>query len=143
MTKEPEARREATRLAGDIEHLRGDLGEIVAELDRRRHEMFDVRLQLQRHPVAAGIAAATVAAAIGGTIALAVHRRRQARRPVARFRQARAALARLLDDPHRVAKEPSVATKIAAAAGAAAATTLAKRLVERAVRPPVRAAARA
>ena len=33
----------------DIESIRGDLGDLVGELDRRRHEALDVRLQLRRH----------------------------------------------------------------------------------------------
>lgn len=38
--------RENTRqLDGEIAMLRGELGGLVAELDRRRHELFNVRLQ--------------------------------------------------------------------------------------------------
>ncbi len=129
------------QLAGDIETLRSELGDLVSELDRRRHEAFDVRLQLRRHPVAAGVAAATIAAALGGTIALIVWSRRRRQRPIEKAKRVRRAMGRLFEDPDRVAMEPRIGEKILAAAGTAAATMLTKRLVDRAVRP-ARAAAR-
>lgn len=124
------------RVAGDIDRLRGELGRIVSELDRRGHEALDVRLQLRRHPLAAAIAVGAAAAVLGGLVALAVRRRRQRRSPVHRAREVRGALARLLDHPDRVAAEPSLGHKILAAAGVVAATALARRLVDRAVPLP-------
>ena len=127
------------RVAGEIEVLRGDIGSLVAELDRRRHEMFDLRLQAKRHPVVVIAAAATAALVLGGVLAVAVRSRRERHRPSARAREVRDALARLLDHPDRVAAETSLTDKILGAAGIAAGTTLAKRLVARMVTPtPVR-----
>ena len=35
----------------EIEHLRARLDRSLAELDRRRHELTDIRLQVRKHPV--------------------------------------------------------------------------------------------
>ena len=123
------------RVSGEIVSLRGELSALVAELDRRRHEALDVRLQVRRHPVAAAVAAATLALAVGGLLALAVATRRRRRRPSVRAREARRALARILEKPHRVGVEPSVIGKVVAAAVTAAAASLARRLVQRQVPP--------
>ena len=37
----------------EIEHLRTRLDRSLAELDRRRHELTDVRLQVRKHPAVA------------------------------------------------------------------------------------------
>ena len=49
----------------DIESLRSELGELMEELDRRRHEVLDLRLQIRRHGalIALGV---TAAIAVGG-----------------------------------------------------------------------------
>lgn len=119
------------RVEGEIQSLRGELGGLVAELDRRRHEAFDLRLQLKRHPVAVAIAAAGAALVLGGLLAVAVRSRREHRRPSVRAREARRALARLLEHPDRVAAEPSISNKVATAVLSLAATIVAKRLLER------------
>lgn len=126
------------RVEDEIVSLRGELGGLVAELDRRRHEAFDLRLQLQRHPVAAAIAVAAAAVVLGGAIALVMRTRRERRRPSVRARETRRALSRLLDHPDRVAAEPSVANRVGTAVLALAATTLAKRLIDAKVAPPPR-----
>lgn len=136
------ADQQVRRVSGEIDGLRGELGALVAELDRRRHELFDLGLQVRRHPVAVAVAAATAALVLGGAVAMLVRGRRERRRPAVRAREARRALARLLEHPDRVATEPGVIQKIAAAAGVAAGTALAKGLVDRYVapRPTVRVA---
>lgn len=123
--------RHVQRVSGEIDALRGELGALVAELDRRRQELFDVGLQVRRHPVAVAVTAATAALLLGGLVALAVRGRRERRRPVVRVREARHALARLLAHPDRVAAQPSLTQKLLAAAGAAAGTALARRMVGR------------
>lgn len=130
------------KVSGEIDALRGELGALVAELDRRRHEAFDLGLQVRRHPVAVAVAAATLAFAVGGLIALAVAGRRHRQRPSVRAREARRALARIMDKPHRVAAEPSMPRRVAVAAATAAAATLARRLVQRQVSPTPRPAPR-
>jgi len=121
------------RVAGEIDSLRAELGGLVAELDRRRHEALDLGLQVRRHPVFVAAVATAAALLLGGVIALAVRGRRQRRRPTVRAREARRALGRLFDHPTRVAAEPSLAAKLGTAVGIAVASALAKRLVERGV----------
>jgi len=126
-------------VSGEIDTLRRELGGLVAELDRRRHEAFDLGLQARRHPVAVAVVAATVALVVGGLLALAAKERRRRRRPSVRAREARHALGRLLDHPDRIAVEPSMGTKVATAVVTLVATTLAKRIIDRKVAPPRRA----
>jgi hypothetical protein len=120
-------------VSGEIDSLRSELGGLVAELDRRRHEALDVGLQVRRHPLLAATVAATAALVVGGAIALLVHSRRERRRPSTRARETRRALARLFDHPDRVAAEPSIANKVATAVLAMAATAVARRLLERTI----------
>ncbi|MGC3997527.1 MAG: hypothetical protein QM767_08535 [Anaeromyxobacter sp.] len=124
------------RVTGEIDSLRAELGTLVAELDRRRHELFDVRQQLAKHPVAVLVAAGAAALALGAVVAVAVRRRQRQRRPATRVREARRALARLLHHPDRVAAEPSVTARIMAAVGTAAGAALARRAVERLMTKP-------
>ena len=56
---------EVTRLRSDIEDARDGLGVYVSELDRRRHEAFDLKLQLKKHKaLAIGVGVASAAAAV-------------------------------------------------------------------------------
>lgn len=130
-------------VSGEIDALRGDIGNLVAELDRRRHEMFDLRLQARRHPIFVAATAAGAALVVGGLIAYAVRDRRESRRPINRAREMRRAMGRLIEHPDDVAAKPNVAEKILMAAGVAAGTALAKRLVERMVAAAPREPARA
>lgn len=50
----------------EIESIRGRLGELMSELDRRRHEALDIRLQASRHPVATLVVATAGALAVVG-----------------------------------------------------------------------------
>lgn len=130
------------RVSGEIDTLRGDIASLVSELDRRRHEMFDVRLQARKHPVLLASVAAGGALLLGAGIAFAVRARRERQRPVNRAREVRRAMARLVDHPEDVAAKPKMREAILTAVGVAVATTLAKRLVDRAVAaaPPPRSA---
>jgi len=124
---------EVHRADDDVDSLRRELGRLVSELDRRRHELLDLRGQLRKHPRVVIGAAAGAALLLGGLVALSVGNRRRRARPAVRAFEARRALVRLLDHPHRVAAEPSMGVKIATAAGVAAGTVLARRLAERLV----------
>src|ERR1700704_2540064 len=54
------------QLSGEIVTLREDLARLGAELDRRRHEALDVKLQVKRHALGVLLTgAAAVAAALG------------------------------------------------------------------------------
>jgi hypothetical protein len=123
------------RIAGEIDSIRAELGGLVGELDRRRREAFDLRLQLRRHPVTVAVAATVAALAIGGLVALAVHSRRERRRPMVRAKETRLALARLLHPPDRVASEPSIGNKVTTAVLTLVATSLAKKLIDQKVVP--------
>lgn len=123
-------------VSGEIETLRGELGDLVAELDRRRHEALDLRLQLRRHPMAAAVAATGAALLVGGAVAYAVHRRRQRQELSTRARELRRAVRAIVHDPYHVAKDTSLTRKLVAAAGTTLVTLLARRLFERFVPPP-------
>jgi hypothetical protein len=80
---------ESARLRADIDATHQRLEGLLGELDRRRREAFDVRLQMRRHPVAFAVAAALALGAVGGGTTIAVMRLRRRRRlqhsPVARL----------------------------------------------------------
>ena len=119
-------------LETEITEIRSRLDRSLAELDRRRHELTDVRLQVKRHPVVTAAAGVALLAIVGG-VAYAVWAARQRNKPMSKARRLKHALSRMIDEPHKVAKsEPTVPEKILAAAGTAAATILVKKAMERA-----------
>ena len=125
-----EPRKAARELETEITEVRSRLDRSLAELDRRRHELTDVRLQVRRHPLVAVVAGATVVALLGG-VAYAVWASRQRNKPISKARRLKHALSRMIDEPQKVAKsEPTVPEKILAAAGTAAATMLVKKMME-------------
>jgi hypothetical protein len=128
--------RNVREVAGEIDALRGDIGGLVAELDRRRHEMMDLRLQARRHPVFVAAVVAGAALVVGSLVAVALRARSERRRPAVKARHVRDAMRRLVDHPHRVAAEPSMTQKIVTAIAIAAGTAATKRLMERAIAPP-------
>jgi hypothetical protein len=140
MKNGPTTRADVGRVSGEIDVLRNELGGLVAELDRRRHEALDLGLQVRRHPIAVAAVATAAALVLGGALALIVHTRRERRRPSTRARETRRALARLFDHPSRVAAEPSIPNKVATAVAIALATAVAKRLLERKLPAPERKA---
>ena len=115
-------------MAREIESLRADLDDVVAELDRRRHELTDWRLQLRRHRGKLLVVAAGVAAAVAGCIVLAVRRHHEREQPISKLRRLRAALARVIDNPDAVAPSP-VGRERAVEAGTKVATSLGQRLL--------------
>jgi hypothetical protein len=134
---EPRQPREIER---DIEHLRVRLDHSLAEIDRRRHELMDVRLQMRRHPLVFVGAGAVVVLLLGG-VGYSIYRSRKREELPEKARRIRIAFGRAVDEPHKVARgEAPVWEKIVAAVGVTVATTLAKKLVERTwkqtVRPP-------
>ncbi len=119
--------------ARDIDVLRDEIGGLVAELDRRRHEAFDVGLQLRRHPLVAAAAVSTVALVVGGLVAAAIRARRRRQSRVEQARRLRRAFGRMVRHPEEFDREPGILERVAMAAVGVAATTLAKQLVQRAV----------
>jgi hypothetical protein len=113
----------------DIELLRTRLDRSLAELDRRRRELMDVRLQIHRHP--AVFAGAVVVLVLGG-VGYAIFRSRKREELPQKARRLRIAVGRAAGRPEKVARgEAPVREKIVAAVGVTIATSLAKKLVER------------
>ncbi|HSB62979.1 MAG TPA: hypothetical protein VLJ18_02390 [Thermoanaerobaculia bacterium] len=67
--------RKVSEVVQDIERARSDLGAYLAEIDRRRHEALDWRLQLWRHRTAVTLVGAGLAAGLGMAIGAFVRRR--------------------------------------------------------------------
>jgi hypothetical protein len=131
-----ESPRDAARqLDGEISRLREELGELVGELDRRRHEALDVRLQVKRHALAATVTGLSVVAAAAGLVWLGAWRERRQQTLMARSGRLRAALSRAIDRPDRVAAQPTIPERIVGGVLTAAAAALVKKGLERALRP--------
>ena len=125
---EPRSPRE---IESDIEHLRTRLDRSLAELDRRRHELTDVKLQMRKHPVAFIGAGAVLVLMLGG-VGYAVYRSRKRQELPAKAKRLRIAIGRAVDAPEKVARgEPPVWQKIAAAVGTTIAVSLTKKLIDR------------
>src|SRR5262249_41067520 len=125
---------EAVRTLGaEITAVREELGGLVAELDRRRHEMMDLKLQARRHAVGLGITAASLIGAAAGGVWLGVLQSRRRSRLSSRAGRLRQAVARMIDRPDRVAAEQRVPGKIFTAAATAAVATVINRVLGHAV----------
>jgi len=115
----------------EIEYLRTRLDRSLAELDRRRHELTDIRLQMRKHPavfIGAGVA---VALMLGG-VGFAIYRSRKREELPQKAKRLRTAFRRAVEEPEKVARaEPPVWQKMAAAVGTTIAVSLAKKMVER------------
>lgn len=125
---------EVDALERDVDRIRNNIGELIRELNYRRHEAFDLKLQFQRHAARVILAGVGMFAVVAGAIALAVARRRRQRSIGARVTRLRAALRRISAHPEELAgRQPSVSRKVAAAGGGAIASVLGKRLAKRLV----------
>ena len=114
---------EERALEDQIHRIRDELDEMVGELDRRRHDALDVRLQVRRHAglvAVVGVVAATVA--IGGVVAWTASRRRQ-ERLLARLQQLARAVVVLSRRPERLEPAPGPLAALAQAAGIAGRST--------------------
>jgi hypothetical protein len=115
----------------DIEHLRTRLDRSLAELDRRRHELTDIRLQMRKHPAVFIGAGAVVVAMLGG-MGYAIYRSRKREEMPQKAKRLRIAIGRAVDQPQRVARsEPPVWEKVLGAVATTIAVSLAKKIVER------------
>jgi hypothetical protein len=122
-----------SRVVQEIAAARYELDELLAELDRRRHELFDLRAQLRRHALGATLTGLAFVATAAAGVGLGAWRRRRRQRLAARAGRLTEAISRMAEHPERVAAEPTMAGKIIAAAASAAAAALAKKLLERGV----------
>ena len=115
----------------DIEHLRTRLDRSLAELDRRRHELTDVKLQMRKHPVVFIGAGAVVVLLLGG-VGFAIYRSHKRQEIPQKAKRLRIAIGRAVDEPHKVARgDAPVWEKIAAAVGTTIAVSLTKKIIER------------
>jgi len=116
----------------EIEHLRTRLDRSLAELDRRRHELTDVKLQIRKHP---GVlwGAGGLLLLVGGGVAFAIWRAKKRQELPAKAHRLRIAFGRAVDQPKKVARgEAPVWEKIVASVGTTIAVSLAKKLIDRA-----------
>jgi hypothetical protein len=127
--------REAQPIKEGIMRRREKLTALVTELNRRRHELTDVRLQVRRHALAIASSLFAVGAVAAGAVTLGVWRARRRNTLIARGGRLREAAGRMIDRPERVAVEPTATQRIIGAAGSAAAAFLIKAAVERVTRP--------
>ena len=134
--------RESSRqLEGEIAMLRDELGGLVAELDRRRHELTDVKLQAKRHALGTTLTAVGLLASAAGFVWLGAWHARRRRTTTARIGRLREAVSRMVERPERVAAEPSVPARILTAAATAAVATAMKKVLDRALRYVLRSRA--
>ena len=97
-TEEPRAPREIER---DIGVLRTRLDRSLAELDRRRHELTDIKLQMRKHPAVFAGTGVVVLLALGG-VGYAVYRSHKREELPKKARRIRIAFGRAVDQPERV-----------------------------------------
>jgi hypothetical protein len=124
----------AHEIEREIDDVRTRLDKTLAELDKRRHELMNVKLQVRRHPETLAIAAGVLILAAGG-VYLAVRRAQRRNEPLERARRFRLATRRAVQHPDRVAREPPVWEKVAASVGTTIAVALTKRLLDRTLSP--------
>ena len=129
-----DTRQDVERLEQDVERIRGNIGELVGELNHRRRDALDLRLQFQRHAGRLFLAGAIMIAMVAGGIVLLSVRIRRRRSLRGRADRLGKALRRAVAHPEHLAeRRPSVPRKIAAAGGSALAAAMGKRLARRLV----------
>jgi len=128
--------RQPEKLAQEIREIRQDMTDVVVELDRRRHEVLDWRLQLKNHLGVVLVAAVGLLLVTGGTVGASMWLGRRRQRPLERARRFRRALSRVVAHPELLAQpRPNIGNKVLGAAAGAVAGTLAKTFVSRLVPP--------
>jgi hypothetical protein len=116
----------------EVEAIQRNLGGLVGELDHRRKELFDLKLQVRRHAVPLIVAGGALLALLAAGVVAVVVRKRRRRTLRARANRFREALRRMTDHPEQVAEpKPHVGKKIASAGGSAAASVIGKKLAQR------------
>jgi hypothetical protein len=134
ITKHHPTEADARGLETNIDEIRDHLGALVSELDRRRRDAMDLKLQFHRRPVTLVLVAVAAVGMLAGAIALVVTQWHRRRSLVGRADRMRAALRRVARRPELLAEhEPTVGHKIAAAGGSTLASVLAKQLARRLV----------
>ncbi|HSF06949.1 MAG TPA: hypothetical protein VLG10_14275 [Methylomirabilota bacterium] len=117
----------------EVTALQEDLGQLVSELDRRRREALDVKLQLRRHGPEIALTSVALVGAAAGLVWLSIWRDRRRQRLGARLGRVQSTLSRAIAGPARGGAEPPVIERIAVAAANAAAAILIRKVLERVV----------
>ena len=99
----PAPAEQARDIETEIEHLRNRLDRSLSELDRRRHDLMDVKLQMKRHPQVLMIAGGVMLLLFGG-VAWSVYNSRQHGLAARRARKYKGAMRRAIDHPEHVAR---------------------------------------
>jgi hypothetical protein len=121
-------------LENEIDRIRANLSEVVSELDYRRHELLDVKGQLQKH---AGLVAAVgggVLVLAGGVVGLSIWRARQAKTASARMKRMRTAWYNVSQE--HVVRQESIGHKVLAGVLATLAAGLVKSAFQKWVLEP-------
>jgi hypothetical protein len=121
------------QLGSEIAALRVDLDGLVAELDRRRHEVFDLRLQARRHARGIALTIIGLVGAAAGFVWMGTWRARRQDRLASRAGRFGQGLSRMIDQPEHVAAGPTVPAKIMMVAANAAVAVFIKKVLEYAV----------
>lgn len=90
------------RLRTEIDATRDQLGTYISELDRRRHEALDLKLQVKKHPGLAIGAGVALIGAMAGAVVMVI----RARRPEARARKRQREVKRLASLPPNPPMDP-------------------------------------
>lgn len=122
------------RLEAQITELRRELSDLVGELDRRRREALDVKLQVRRHAGKIALTGVVLVGVAAGVVWANVWRGRQRRRFGARAGRVQPAMNRMIERPDRVAAQPTATEKLVTAAASAAVTTVIKKVLAGVVR---------
>jgi hypothetical protein len=128
---DPRAARDPRTIEREIRGHRGELSTLAGELNRRRQELTDVKLQLRRHTMGVATGLLATGVVIVGSLVYARWRARRYNSLIARGGRLREAVGRMIDRPERVATEPTVFQRMLASAGSAAAAIAIKAIVER------------
>ncbi|HEY7365969.1 MAG TPA: hypothetical protein VIE37_17870 [Methylomirabilota bacterium] len=118
----------------EVTALRDELGQLVTELDRRRREALDVKLQLRRHGPGIALTGVALVGAAAGLVALSIWRDRRRQRSGAPLSRVPPMVSRVMAGPVRGGAEPTVTMRIARAAVNAAAVALIRKALEGVVR---------
>jgi len=113
----------------EIEHLRTGLDRSLAELDRRRRELTDLKIQMRKHP-GVFIGAGGVLLFVVGGVGFAIWRSQKRDQLPGRAKRFRLAVGRAVHKPRKMARGAAW-EKILVAVGTTVAVSLTKKLVDR------------
>ena len=129
-----DTRQDVDKLEQDVDLIRANLGDLIGELNNRRRDALDIKLQFQRHAGRLVLVGVVLIGMVAGGVALFVASVRRRRSFRVRAGRLGSALRRALAHPEHVAeRRPSVQRKIAAAGGSAMAAAIGKRIARRLV----------